>query len=76
MATIMVAPYKAGMVIHAKMNKIKKITDTIFVGHMQWAPSKIQMKTDQELYTWLERPHAGYMTKKVAIQMVAVNHAA
>ena len=27
-------PYKAGTVNHATMNKMVKITDTIFVGHM------------------------------------------
>ena len=41
-----VAPYKAGMVNHATKNKMAKIIDTIFVGHVQWAPSTIQRKTD------------------------------
>ena len=41
-----VAPYKAGMVNHATKNKMAKNTDAISVGHVQWAPSTIQRKTD------------------------------
>ena len=58
------------------MNKLVKNTDTVFIWHMQWAPSTIQTKTDREIYIWLEGRHAGYMTKKVAIHMVAVYHVA
>ena len=45
-AKIMVSPYKVGTVNHSTENKMAKITGTIFVGHVQWAPSTIQMKTD------------------------------
>ena len=58
------------------MNKTVKITNTLFVGHMQWIPLTIQMKTDLELYVWLERRHGRYMTKKVAINVVTVYYAA
>ena len=34
MAKITVVPYKAGTVKHATINKIAKITDTVFVGHV------------------------------------------
>ena len=33
-AKIMVAPYKAGTVKHATINKTAKIIDTVFVGHV------------------------------------------
>ena len=57
------------------MNKSVKITNTTFLGQVQWVPSTIQIKTDQELYIWLEGHHAGYMIIKVAIHMIAVYHA-
>ena len=38
------------------MNKLVKITDTMFVWYMQWAPSTIQMTT---------KIIPGYMIKKV-----------
>ena len=34
MAKITVAPYKAGMVNHVTMNKMAKITDTVFIGYV------------------------------------------
>ena len=46
MANVTVAPYKAGKVNHVTINKTTKIIATIFVGHVQWAPSTIQTKTD------------------------------
>ena len=51
------------------------MTDAIFVGYVQWGPSTIQTKIKQ-FYIWLERCHAGYITKKVAIHVVTVYHAA
>ena len=54
-------PYQAGTVNHATMNKTEKITDTMFVWHMQWRPLAIHMKTDyrkmpghtiKKGYTW------------------------
>ena len=46
MANVAVAPYKAGTVNHAIMNKTMKIIVTIFIGHLQWVSSTIQMKID------------------------------
>ena len=45
-ANVTAAPYKAGTVNRTTMNKTAKITVTVFVGHVQWAPSTAQMKTD------------------------------
>ena len=50
MAKIMIAPL-VGTVEHASMNKTVKILILhLFVWYMQWTPSTVQMKTDQELY--------------------------
>ena len=52
------------------MNKMVKITDTMFVWYMQWAPSTIQVKI---------KIMPGYMIKKVcniAIYVVTIYHAA
>ena len=45
-AKITVHLYKADTVKHATMNKLVKITDTIFAWHVQCTLSTIQMKTD------------------------------
>ena len=37
-------------------------------------PSKIQTKTDYDIYVWLERRHTGYLTKKVVTHVVTVYH--
>ena len=44
MANITLTPYQAGTVNHATMSQLVKITDTIFVWHVQQAPSTIQMR--------------------------------
>ena len=45
-AKITVVLYLAGTVNRVTMNKTAKITDAVFVWHVQWAPSTIQTKTD------------------------------
>ena len=44
-AKIIVALYWAGVVNHTIMKKTIKITGIIFVWHVQWTPSTIQIKT-------------------------------
>ena len=72
-AKSMFAPYQAGMVNHAMMNKKVKITDTIFVWHMYWAPSTIPMKNC--MFGWtdsLQDTEGSYS----AIHVVTVYHEA
>ena len=45
MAKIAVSPYKVGIINHSTKNEMVKIIGTIFIGHVQWAPSTIQTKT-------------------------------
>ena len=53
-----------------------KITDAIFVGYVQWGPSTIQTKINN-LHLARKMPCSlGYITKKVAIHVVTVYHAA
>ena len=50
------------MVNHAANNKMK-ITNTIFIRHVQWMPSTVQIKT--RIIIHLARGMEGYMIKKV-----------
>ena len=48
-AKITVTPYKAGKVNHVMMNKMAKIIDIVFIGHVHQLSinnTAIQMKTD------------------------------
>ena len=56
------------MVNHATMNKLVKITDTMFVWYMQWAPSTIQMKTKMPGYM-IKKVHNVYMWSPFIMQL-------
>ena len=71
MAKITVALYKASMINHVTMNKTPKVTDTVFV----WACA-VGTINNIEKDRLRIRSYAVYMTKKVAIHMVTVYHAA